>query len=85
MCAVFISVLISISVLLYLLMTRVVFLLQCLSPNDVYQLSGLAQFATDKEVSTLSMILLHLMENSTCSGEDRIKQRTHEKPSAAKG
>lgn len=40
---------------------------QCLSPGEVFQLSGLLASTTDDGVCTMSMILLHMIENKTCA------------------
>jgi hypothetical protein len=61
---------------------------QCLTPEDVYQLSGLAEQTTDKEVSTVAMMLVHLMENKTCGyeGFENKDEIIHQaKPSSAEG
>ncbi|XP_053385137.1 metal cation symporter ZIP14-like [Mercenaria mercenaria] len=58
---------------------------KCLTPEDVFQLSGLAQQTTDKEVSTAAMMLVHLMENKTCGFEEQSKDEILHKirPSSA--
>lgn len=61
----------------------------CLSPSDVLELSGLvtSQTVTPAELSTLSAILVHLYENSSCMNQnehsDRIGRHTHHVPSSA--
>ncbi|XP_053383640.1 metal cation symporter ZIP8-like isoform X2 [Mercenaria mercenaria] len=42
---------------------------KCLSPADVYQLSGLSEGTTTLNVSTLTMILLHTLKSKTCYDE----------------
>ncbi|XP_060583222.1 metal cation symporter ZIP14-like [Ruditapes philippinarum] len=59
---------------------------KCLTPEDVYQLSGLAEQTTEKEVSTVAMMLVHLMENKTCGyeGFENKDEIIHQaKPSSA--
>lgn len=60
----------------------------CLSPSDILKLSGLvnSQPATQAELSTLSAILVHMYENSSCMthGEDsHLGHHGHRTPSSA--
>lgn len=43
---------------------------KCLSPADVYQISGLSVKTTETELCTLSWILFHLSENTACNVTD---------------
>ncbi|XP_045175160.2 metal cation symporter ZIP14-like [Mercenaria mercenaria] len=56
---------------------------RCLDPTDVYKLSGLSSNTSDKEVSTMSMILLHLLESRVCKQNVDIQQgraQQHDEP-----
>lgn len=76
----------SVVLISFLEFQKVLYIFQCLSPEDVYQLSGLAQQTTDKEVSLVSMMLVHLLENRSCSKEDdNTFVAHHKKPSSLEG
>lgn len=60
--------------------------LQCLSADGVYSLSRLNERQGVAELSTLSAILLHLLENGPCStDQDVVHQRHHTPPTTAEG
>ena len=63
---------------------------QCLSPADVLELSGLvdSQTVSATELSTLSALLIHQYENSSCMEhveETKTQHHTHRAVSSAEG
>ena len=67
----------------------IIFVFQCLSPSNVLELSGIinTENVSTKELSTLSAILVHLYENSSCMKheETQAAHHAHQLVSSAEG
>jgi len=62
--------------------------IQCLTPDDVYQLSGLSEEINPTHLSTLASIILHLSHSKQCdhnTNSAALSKRPHIPPTAGQG